>query len=288
LIFDIDLNTEDISIVWKKTTEVSKYIIDYLVEKLYLNISNIGIYFSGSKGIHLLVPQKCLHIGNCHNLHRIYGTIANDIREELREKLNILGLDPIKCIDNSIYQKRRIFRLQDSQHSKTGYFKVMIDSHHLDYDINKITEYASEPRGNIYKISESYNEQTFNKMIEFVTKEKNNYKPHIASVVGSKIVSTKTPPCIQHLLYSNVSEGIRHESIACLASYYKQRGFNQEYTLNRLVEWNDNSTPPLPYVDINFSVSSIYNNNYTYGCKKLSEVSICKEDQCPLKKKNTS
>ena len=97
----------------------------------------VQIYFSGSKGFHILVEPEVFGIEPRQNLNEQYKTIASELNKQTI----------YKTIDVRIYDRRRLFRFPNSINAKTGLYKVPIRQKDLrGITIEKIQEYASEPR----------------------------------------------------------------------------------------------------------------------------------------------
>lgn len=236
----------------------------------------VEIYFSGSKGIHIIVPADILGVTPHKQLNMIFRIIAEDISKML--KYNTLDL--------KIYDNRRLFRLPNSKHAKTGLYKVPISVEELrNLVLSDIVELATSPRilpekpkNIVMKAGLMY--RTYLDRVETKINKK-----HITPVNYSKTLDI-TPPCIEELLSSKVPEGQRNNTAAALTSFFKQHGFEQEEAKAKLEEWNNtNCDPPMSDRDIETITQSIYQGEYRYGCNGLSILASCDRLRCPLRRK---
>jgi hypothetical protein len=93
-----------------------KYAIWFMKQKTMfaLNDDAFRIYFSGSKGFHVMVDSRYLGIKPNKLLPKIFKEIAKDIEFAI----------PYKTLDLVIYEARRLFRVPYSINSKSGCFKI--------------------------------------------------------------------------------------------------------------------------------------------------------------------
>lgn len=111
--------------------------------KLYFHLKKdipdeaIRVYFSGAKGFHIECEAVCLNTGTSEDISNIYGFIAHTLAEEL----------DISSMDFQVYDIRRMWRLANSRHQKSGLFKVpckeLVAS---KASIEEIQQWASQPR----------------------------------------------------------------------------------------------------------------------------------------------
>lgn len=96
----------------------------------------IGVWFSGSKGFHLLLPCA--------------PGLEPDVRVPATAKQLALGIAQMAgvTIDRAVYDTQRQFRLPNSRHPKTGLYKRHLDERELfALDIDGIRRQARHPAG---------------------------------------------------------------------------------------------------------------------------------------------
>lgn len=106
LFFDID--SDDIEVSRVEAFKLVEYLLSYISE------NGIRAYFSGQKGFHIECEPIALGFGPDDDLPRIFRFIAGHISEEL-------GLTGI---DYHVYDRRRMWRVPNTLHQRTGLFKV--------------------------------------------------------------------------------------------------------------------------------------------------------------------
>lgn len=125
LYFDIDNQDENESYL-----DCAK-LVGYLNK--YIPFNAISIFFTGKKGYHIECDPRVLGINPSNNLPNIFRYIAN----MLKTKLNIQSLDL------SVYDARRMWRLENSKHQSTGLFKNRLPENVFNSSISEIKTYCS-------------------------------------------------------------------------------------------------------------------------------------------------
>ena len=126
LYFDID--NEDLDISLYECTKLYLYLRKYIPEE------SIMVYFTGKKGFHIECDPVALGINPSNNLPNIFRFIANTLNEELH----------LTSLDFSVYDARRMWRLEGSKHQSTGLYKTLLDFEKLSMDSKQIIEYCKE------------------------------------------------------------------------------------------------------------------------------------------------
>lgn len=96
----------------------------------------IVAYFTGSKGFHIEVDATALGVSSSMELTKVFRLIAEYIAERLT----------LETIDFAVYEPRRMWRMPNSQHQKTGLFKVKLTEDELLSPLSVITEVSKAPR----------------------------------------------------------------------------------------------------------------------------------------------
>lgn len=273
--FDYDLTGEDkeesFDIIRKDVAKAMRYL------KVFLGIEKeqVLLFFSGSKGVHLIVPWEVMGVSPSKNLNRYYRMLAEDISAHTSGK----------TLDLKIYDNRRLLRMANSIHQKTGLYKISISYEELtDLKLKEIQELAKDSR-QIPQVSKKLSQKA---QVEMLSYEK-KFKALInrASTAISKEVNLDyMPPCVEALLDGKVAEGQRNTTAAFLSNYFKQSGLSREEAAAKLTEWGQNNCdPPMSERVINTTVSSIYNGSAKMGCSTGKTISTCDEKSCKLSKK---
>lgn len=240
-----------------------------------LAYEDVRIYFSGKKGIHLMIPPEVLGIEGDKELNDIFKLVAKDVHT----------MTDYKTVDTRIYDRVRLFRLVNSKHSDTGLYKVpMTYQQLLTASYDEMQEWASEKR-KIKVRAPRFNEKAnrvYKTYIDQWAKEK--AQKNFNKNAGNRTLDF-TPPCLKHIIKNGAEQGKRNNTAAALASFYKQRGYSEEKAMDRLTKWNESvCQPPLREQEIRITLQSIYRGEYVYGCTTLADLSVCDKENCKLGK----
>lgn len=243
-----------------------------ILEALFgIKPEDLLIFFSGNKGIHIIVPAAVLGIQPHPHLNEIFKFIASTLAGQL----------PNGTLDTKVYDRVRLFRLPNSKHTKSGLYKVPLSYDELLYcSADRIRQIASEPRD--WKVSRP----TYRTRAAVVYQ--NYVKQWEASKLAQKFNRQRghrqldfTPPCVKHLILNGAVEGARNQTAAVLANHYKQRGYSEEHTIETLRRWNEKRvSPPMDDRELVTTVRSIYARDYYYGCTTLERLAPCDKVNC--------
>lgn len=275
---DIELDTEE---AYKKIKNEAVFIIHSL-ESLGIKKEEIQIYFSGSKGFHLLVSENVLNIIPMVNLNDIYHEWAKIF----------VKAGNLECVDLKIYDRRRLFRVANTINSKTGLYKIPISySFLLESTLKKIKQSATHSCFFIPKIYKTNLKAALN----FLTASQGilikKYKKHktysninsIGSIKKKKII----PPCIYQILSTNVDKGSRNSLTNILSNVLYQEGYKDNEVFNIVEEWNKKNNPPLSDTELKTTIKSSkssYEKQMNYGCSSIQTLGFCIEQKCPIYK----
>ena len=236
----------------------------------------VRIYYSGNKGIHLIVPADILGIEPMPLLNGVFKHIA----------LSMKTYSPNKTIDTQIYDNKRMFRIPNTINEKSKLYKIPLTADELrNLTEDQIKKLAEQPRYNFqFETMHTVNNiarQQFQKDIqEYYLLDKESRKDR-----RFKSKYNFTPPCIQYILENGAIEGQRNITIACLTGFYKNSGKSLNETIDLILEWNDNNIKPTGEHELKRTVKSIFMGEKNYGCSTLKMISVCDESRCPLAKK---
>lgn len=277
--FYIDLDIDNIEKDYSKLTRDLLLIYRQLKNKLYLNDRDIEIYFSGSKGFHIIVNEKILGVEPSRNLNDIYKLLA----------LRLKSFTITKCIDTKIYDRKRLLRLPNTINHKTGLYKVPVSIEQVrSFDYNQMKEYASEAKYikgiKIYMRNEKANE-AFYKWVEEIKEEEKKTINH--KVAKQFLEKKELLPCIKYILQNGACMGGRNNTANALASALLQLGKPYEEVLDVMTTWNETKNdPPLPRREVEITTNSAFRNvdaGKRYGCSAIRMLGVCLKD-CPIRK----
>ena len=267
--FDVELENDDDFDKIKRDVEMC---IAYICNTFGIEEQQIDLFFSGNKGVHLILKHQYLGIEPHDNLNQIFRAIAEDI-------YNIL---PHKTMDMKVYDRRRLWRMANSIHNKSGLYKIPIELRELrELSLSDITELAKNQRFLLKKDPVLVNKAN---MI-FKSKSGRIGEKPVFKKRKTNIEIKVIPPCINELINGNVQKGQRNNTAIALASFFHQQGASKEDCLSKLEEWNNKKCEELlPQREIDMVIDHVYETGYSYGCSGLRVLATCNKRKCPLVK----
>ena len=269
---DGDINDEE---SYNKVKQDALTAISYMNTHLKVPKEFIRIYFSGSKGFHIIVPHVVFGIQPCKDLNNKFKTIALEIN---KHTLN-------KTVDTRIYDKKRLIRLPHSINGKTGLYKVPLTENILRASTyNSIKLYASMDRNIDIKEAKLIEDSrlAFNE----ITKPKK--KPKRANNTTFINPNYEIPLCVKFIYANGAIEGQRNNTLIILASALLQKGMDIEECIEIMNQWNEEKNEPaLNSSEVESTVRSAYRNlmdGRRYGCASIRELGACVGGQCKLYK----
>lgn len=286
--FDIEELTEE---NWIKLTNEVKYVINYL--ELYLKIppEELLLYFSGSKGFHLIIPHENIGIEPSTTLNNDFKLFAEGLAYISHGKVRAAAKQG--TIDLKIYDRKRLFRLPGSINSKSGLFKVPVSMDQLyKYNLRQMLKWASEPRKKTVFTKPQFravSKEGYNNIIlagkEYEdrpekTLKSSNSKPKIKE--GERL---KMLPCTKKLLNEGALKGTRNQSCFTLSNSLFQCGYKLDEVQELIETWNSKCNEPLGREEINITISSAkrdFDNQIYVGCGRYKDLDVCTPLECPL------
>ena len=219
------------------------------------------IYFSGKKGFHLTIPWQYFNIEPHAQLDRIFRWIAEDLH---RTSMN-------QTIDLVIYEKRRLYRMENTIHQRTGLYKIP-----LQYDeaahasMEEIQQLALKNRYIRYQEPVLVPEaaKRYRKYVE----DYNTYINERKAYIGTKdfLPLQNIPDYVQKLIEEGPVQGQRNETAAALTSFWRRQGCEQEQIWEQLVQWNAGS---LSENELRTTMDSILKRDLHYSLSRLKALS---------------
>ncbi len=197
------------------------------VEGLYTKYDipqhSIRIYYSGSKGFHVLIPSKLFRIFPRYSLERNLKILAEGLVE---------GFAAAKYLDSSIYNTNSLIRVTNSVNLKSNLYKIPIQLCELrDLHMSQIKKIAKSPRTDDWSVP--LKELTSNKeLIEL-------WEDALCANTGLGDGEVKKR------LKIGVPDGFRHSTALSLAYALAWRGHGEERMIEELRGWDGFNIPPL-------------------------------------------
>lgn len=317
LYFDLDYS-ENPAVAQKEAIKL----VEFFTGELDIQEQDLHIYFSGSKGFHILVDERALGVEPRKDLQRVYKHIAGYLRYrlgEVQEQEDENGrpveyTEHLKAVDLVVYTVKRMLRLPYSRHQKTGLYKIELTLQQLkELTLDEIKERARTGQ------PIQREEKTVRKRPKagiFYADKLHEYEEAAATVSDKRnkteyvFVKDKPPVCVEDILNNGwKKDGDRNNATVQLCCYFKAAGYKKEEATSILEDWVVKFTS----ADSRYSIQqrkantrnvieSVYGSekDYQFGCafirslhgeKKKGDNDYdrvpCAGDMCPCIKGNT-
>ncbi len=274
LYLDFDIPLENDNDFNKIKHDVQKA-IRYFKLILSVDPSQINLFYSGSKGIHMTVSAHVLGLEPHQSLNQIYKDIATDISE----------FTEYGTLDTKVYDDKRMFRMVNSFNKKGQRYKIPLKHEELwKMTLAEVRELALEQR--FLDPAPMIISPKAKKSLDEYIKHWNNRIIAQKEYQGRISKLERLPPCIEAMTVNLFKETIdeRNNSGTALASFYMQQGMAQDEALARMILWGEeNCVPPLKRVEMETITNSVYGAQYKYGCSEFHRLSgVCDKSICPL------
>ena len=180
--------------------------------KNIIETKHIHVYFTGSKGFHLEVEPIAVGISPSVNLDKGFRFIAGKVEEEL----------DLSTLDFSVYDPRRMWRMNNSIHQKTNLYKVEIPHGMLSATSESIRSYAEEPHELFnpdgIKLSISANEwyknllSLYDSEVEEARERAAEKRAELFGKYGTSIVKKRTPFSVKKV-WSEVIDNLKNTEV---------------------------------------------------------------------------
>lgn len=284
LYFDLDYDADPTV----AQTEAVK-LVEFFTKELDVQPQDIRIFFSGSKGFHIIIDERALGVEPRTDLHRVYKHIAGYVRYRLGDTQKkedgdgkeVDYVEPLKAVDLVVYTVKRMLRLPYSRHQKTGLYKTELTLEDLKgLDLEEIKRRAKV--GATIARDESKTTRKRPKAGAFFADKLQEYLDAAATVAQRhekeeyNFQKDNPPVCVKDILENGwKKDGDRNNATVQLACYFKAAGYEKEETLKTLEEWVVKFTS----ADSRYSVKqriantknvieAVYNSEkeYKFGC----------------------
>lgn len=317
LYFDLDYS-ENPAVAQEEAIKL----VEFFTGELDIQEQDLHIYFSGSKGFHILVDERALGVEPRKDLQRVYKHIAGYLRYrlgEVQEQEDENGrpveyTEPLKAVDPVVYTVKRMLRLPYSRHQKTGLYKIELTLQQLkELTLDEIKERARTGQP-IQREEKTVRKRP--KAGVFYADKLHEYEEAAATTSDKRskteyiFVKDKPPVCVEDILNNGwKKDGDRNNATVQLCCYFKAAGYKKEEATSILEDWVVKFTS----ADSRYSIQqrkantrnvieSVYGSekDYQFGCafirslhgeKKKGDNDYdrvpCAGDMCPCIKGNT-
>lgn len=220
--FAIDLDSEiDVDIAKEDAIKL----VDFFVRAWDLGKDDFRIYFSGSKGFHIVIQAEVL--GVPADSEKIQQRVFRRIAAFLAVKLKLLTLDL------NIYSNGRFLTLPNTIHSKTGLRKIFLDPSELHLSVAEIKEKANgfvEFESPSVEQNQTASSEFLALYEEFLEEERESEeeRKNASPETNQKIIDGTTPNCVKRLLEAGPTNGKFNKEKLRLLRYFGAKGVSRE------------------------------------------------------------
>jgi len=259
---------------------IKKLIPDYGIPE-----GNISIAFSGMKGISVTVDHRIFGAESSADLPLIWKSIAQDL---------ILKLN-LKTADTAIYERRRLWRLLNSRHQKSGLYKIPLTLFELENaTIAKIKAMALKPREPFIKAEA----QPILKAVKLFEEHKKAIEKWLEARKKTfekteLKLSIDDPPCVKKRLQIGAKVGSRNSFLFQLTIYYAHKGLSEDEIIkigHEFAKKCEQEPEPFPKAGeiesiVDSAVKGVQDKRYSVGCSSEALADLCDKANCPFFRK---
>jgi len=255
--------------------EAARQLSGFFFERWQIDPNALQIYFSGAKGIHLMLDCRLFgRIAPARSLPAIFDSLRRHLAQEIAEPLR-------ETVDLSIKDRMRLLRLPNTIHEKSKLHKIILSAEELmSLAAGQIRALAQQPRslqvtdatGFLSRVEVKKNPaaqelfQRVQRQFKKLTRKTFIYKFHRPGDL--KHIQF---PCAgaQAIWESHIEAGYRNNCAIRLASELRLLGLKAEETYDKLVEWNERNVIELAADELRSVVRSAYQHRfpYRYSCR---------------------
>jgi hypothetical protein len=287
LCFDLDVSKDFSKDAWDAMlNEVEYKIVPALKIDFGLARSDIRVWFSGGRGLHVEVPAELLQVWPHHDLNRIYGYYARQLVSERG----------CEYLDLSLYGARHLYRLEHSIHQRSNLYKIPVlvselpTVRKLDWFMKNI---ATKPRKVPFTSFGSVKAPHFyDTIVRAALALKRTPAPDGSTIGDRSRYQRSRYQCVENMLSEGftLSEGSRHSMVYFFANHLRQSGFDLAEARQELAELTSNhcSPPLVSRSDLDFVERTLYEayraepNHIGCSYVQRNTPSLCTENTCPL------
>lgn len=277
--FPIDLDHPEL----EPALEAARHLSRVVLEDWQINPDAMQIYFSGSKGFHLMLDTRLFgKMFPSKNLPLVFDSMRRHLAQEIPEQLR-------QTVDLAIKDRVRLLRLPNTVHEKSKLNKIILSIDELNrMSADEIRRHARTVRplaltdetGFLSKVEINENTaaaeffQRVQRQVKKLTRKPFRYRfKRPADLERIEF------PCagLQAIWESHIEPGSRNNCAIRLASELRLLGLSTDETHEKIMEWNERNDIGLPYDELHSVVRSAYQHRfpYRYSCRDEILRSFC-------------
>ncbi len=259
---------------WDLLIDVDSRYLDYskiatslLIQALeFHGIKNVGVKFSGSKGMHIIIPWKAfpkqIYDKETKNMFPEWPRLICQYLNEMIKKQLIEKISDLMHKDRKSYVKdfeapkqvtpdiilvsgRHLFRAPFSLHEKTSFASVVLDKNKIqDFKIQDANPLKVQIKNFLPEVEEQEARELLLQAIDWgkareqEEKEiKDKGKKDFKEVVIKDLTPNLFPPCITEILKGIKQDG-RKRALFILINFFKSLKLSEQEIEKKIEEWN--------------------------------------------------
>lgn len=275
--------------------------MQFFREEFELDYDQMRVWFSGSKGFHLLLSPTAFGVVPMVDLTYVYKAMFEHVAAFL----------DLPTLDLTVYTKRRMLRIENTVHAKTSLYKRELSNDEITLPVEEITELARQPLLVPHVNAEDFAGEAVGAAVEFFAQfraevtAKREASGSDAGQVTLYKQGDADPVCVQDILGNGLKKpGDRNRATLALAGYFKDTGTPQPAAADMLEQWAVALPPEHRQSDTNHVkantrsvVATVYSEKqYGFSCRYIRalhapktspdyERVACAGDACPFIRK---
>jgi hypothetical protein len=252
---------------------VKKLIFDYEVPEAIVDIA-----FSGKKGFAITIFDRVFSAETLDYLPLVWKSIIQEFAVKLK----------LRTVDTSIYERRRLWRLLNSRHQKTGLYKIPLTLTELEkLSIEEIKGLATKPREPFAKADVQPVSKAVRLFLEHKIRVENWANERKRAFENAELKTLiDDPPCVKLRLEIGAEKGERNSFAFQIAVYYSSRGLGYDDILRNCTAFAARCEDPLTEREmeilINSAIKGAEEKKYSVGCSSEALVDLCDKTNCPF------
>lgn len=234
----------------------------------FLEIPEYLLFFSGSKGFHLMVHESFFGLPHDSTLPYILRDLAKYLA------------GTFETLDTSIYNYNRKFRVPFSQHEKTGLYKNLVN---VNDSLETIKKQCTAPLKTPLSLPALPSSEKIKSILETARKKSYEIETEKAGSITAPSPFEKfdDKSCIKKMLESRCEDVGRNNAAMRIVNDFYRTGKTREVCESALMKWG--ASTKLPLSEINTIISNVYsgNANYNFGCQDDCKTAYCTY-KCPI------
>lgn len=239
----------------------------------WLGVEDSLVFFSGSKGFHVMVPEEYFPFSHNEHLPNQLKDLAKRLKEDY------------PTLDTSIYNYNRKFRVPFSKHEK-GLYKIFLDFKRDDIDMEYCYDVARDSSLQLHKFdfrawtSTAEERKPLAKIVELyeeVRRKSYEVEKHRAGTreKPSPFERFENKLCIKKMLESTCDDVGRNNAALRIVNDYYRTGKPRQVCEEAMMKWASNNG--LPVSELNTIINNIYHGkqNYNFGCQDDLKSAYC-------------